>query len=62
MTLKDDDASIQYTKLIKIFCNELFDKTPLRFFIYAKFYPDGSVVNLTTCPEWHKYYRKKITI
>ena len=59
MILNDNDASIRYTKLIKSFCSELFNKTPINSFIYARFYPDGSVINLTTHPEWHKYYRKK---
>lgn len=59
MIISDNDASIRYSKTIQIICQELFKKTPLNFFIYARFYPDGSVINLTTKPEWHKYYRKK---
>lgn len=59
MIIDNNDASIRYTKLVKSFCRELFNKTPINFFIYARFYPNGSVINLTTHPEWHKYYRKK---
>ena len=59
MIIENDHSSVKYSSLVHSFCKDLFNKTPLNFFIYARFYRDGSVINLTNHPEWHKYYRKK---
>ena len=59
MIVEDNHSSVRFSKCIQSFCSEIFEKTPLNFFIYGRFYNDGRVINLTTHPKWHQYYRKQ---
>ncbi|WP_203250246.1 hypothetical protein, partial [Cysteiniphilum marinum] len=58
MIIPNNHSSLKYDKMVKLVCRNLFAKTPISFFNFARFYKSGYVLNLSTNNEWHKHYWK----
>ena len=62
MKIPSNHSSLIYEKLVNNICRELFNKTPINYFNFARFYKDGYVLNLTSNNLWHTHYWEKCYI
>jgi len=59
MIIKDDHISVSSGDDIRTICKPLFDKSDINFFIYCRFYDDGTLCSFPSNTEWHKHFMKK---
>ncbi len=59
MIISDKHMSIASGDDIRAICKPLFEKTDINFFIYCRFYDDGTLVSFPSNTKWHKHFMEK---
>ena len=57
--MPDDHISIVSGDAIRAICKPLFDSTDITYFIYCRFYDDGTLCSFPSNTEWHKHFMEK---
>lgn len=57
--MPDDHISIVSGDAIRAICKPLFDSTDINYFIYCRFYDDGTLCSFPSNTEWHKHFMEK---
>lgn len=56
MIISDKHLSICSENSVKNVCSELFTLTEINYFVYHRFYDDGSLLSLPSNAAWHKHF------
>lgn len=59
MIISDKHHSIAHGDDIRTVCKPLFACTDINFFIYCRFYDDGSLISFPSNTAWHKHFMQK---
>ncbi len=59
MIIPDNHISVSSGNAIREICDPLFSKTDINFFIYCRFYDDGTLFSFPSNTEWHQHFMKK---
>ncbi len=59
MNIPDQHISLRSQLDVATICRTLFKSTPVKFFIYVRFYDNGSIISLPSRADWHKHFFQK---
>jgi DNA-binding CsgD family transcriptional regulator len=59
MFISDNHISVKSGDDIRTICKPLFDRSDISFFIYCRFYDDGTLVSFPSNTAWHKHFMEK---
>jgi DNA-binding CsgD family transcriptional regulator len=59
MDVHDNHISIKSASEVEKICEELFNYSDINYFIFVRFYDDGTVVSLPTNYKWHQHFWRK---
>jgi hypothetical protein len=59
MIIPDDHISVFTGGAVREICHPLFSTTDINFFVYCRFYDDGTLFSFPSNTEWHQHFMKK---